>query len=60
LNGFHSCFDIIDVLFNNIVIDATTIDLEYNLELSKLVVKKQKYKLGRKFQDVQATQLPWA
>jgi hypothetical protein len=37
---------------------ATIVDLEHDLELPKSTMKKQKYELGHRFQDVWATQLP--
>jgi hypothetical protein len=55
LNNLHVHFDLNVVLLNNIIIVANIIvDLEHELELLKLIVKKHKYKLGQKISNVWA------
>jgi len=41
-------------LLNNTIIANIIVDLEHELKLLKLIVKKHKYKLGQKISDVWA------
>jgi hypothetical protein len=55
LNDLHVPFDLNVVLLSNIIIVANIIvDLEHELDLLKLIVKKYRYKLGQKNLDVWA------
>ncbi len=52
LNDLHLGFDPDVASYNNTITVAIVIDLEQDFELQKYIMKKWKYELDHKFQDV--------